>query len=207
MIYPDAPADSIVNTCFCEHCLNKFQEDEIIEIPKEYIAVNKKAEWILTNKPEEFTKWKTKNISTMVDEIVAAVKEVKPDLKVNTHIVPWRAKDYKSARLRIAGQNIKSFAKKVDYISPMCYSFMLKRKPEWINSVVTDFNKETPGIVLPSIQVKEDYLSEKLTTQEFEKCLKEALKKPSKGVVFWSWEALDQDPEKKVVIKKVLANQ
>lgn len=83
---------------------------------------------------------------------------------------------------------------------------MLKRKPEWINSVVTDFEKETPEIVLPSIQVKEDYRSEKLSAKEFEKCLTEALKEPSKGVVFWSWEALDLDPEKKEIIKKILAN-
>lgn len=111
MIYPEAPADSIVNTCFCEHCLEKFQKDENIEIPKACTTTNKKADWILINKPKEFINWKTKNISTMVDEIVAAVKEIRPNLKVSTHIVPWRSNDYKSARLRIAGQDIKYLRK------------------------------------------------------------------------------------------------
>jgi hypothetical protein len=81
---------------------------------------------------------------------------------------------------------------------------MLKRKPSWINSVVKDIYSQTNSKIIPSIQVKEAYLKDKLSTSEFRKSLAEALKVPSKGVVFWSWEALEKDPEKKGEIKALI---
>ena len=56
--------------------------------------------------------------------------------------------------------------------------------------------------VLPSIQVKEAYLTEVLSKGEFEENLQAALAPPSQGVVFWSWAHLEQNPEKKLIIKK-----
>ena len=79
---------------------------------------------------------------------------------------------------------------------------MVKQDPPWIHSVVEDVYKQSGNRVIPSIQVNRAYLDHELGVDEFERTLKEALKPPSRGVVFWSWEQLDQFPEKKEVILK-----
>jgi len=81
---------------------------------------------------------------------------------------------------------------------------MLKREPSWIHSVVQDVHKQAKGRVIPSIQVSKAYLEKKFTAKDFREALVEALKYPSAGVIFWSWEALDKDREKKKAIKDVL---
>ena len=46
---------------------------------------------------------------------------------------------------------------------------------------------------------------EPLTTDEFAEYLRQALKPPSAGVVFWSWEALAKEPEKRRAAREVMA--
>jgi hypothetical protein len=86
----------------------------------------------------------------------------------------------------------------------MTYAHMVKRSPSWVNSVVKDMDKVAGCRILPSIQVKEAYLSDILSVSEFRETLKEALKPPSSGVIFWSWEALEKDFPKKDLIRDVL---
>jgi hypothetical protein len=201
-VYPDRNPDSIPNTCFCPVCLKKFQSDKNISIPASLENVSDIAKWITENHLADWTDWKCNLISKMVSEIVSAVKQVKPEIMVNLHIVPWREDDFDNAIRRIVGQDLTALTKYSDMISPMTYSHMLKRKPDWIQSVVKDMSGQVNCKVIPSIQVNEAYLADVLTDEEFEQTLKEALKPPSSGVFFWSWEQLEQRPSKKDIVKK-----
>ena len=206
-VYPNRTLDSITNTCFDSHCLEKYQKETGITIPQEYSAIPEKAAWIKKNHMKSWTEWKCSVITGMIREIAAEAKKSKPDVLINVHAVPWREKDFGGAIKIIAGQDIASLSAYADFISPMCYSHMVKRKPPWINSVVEDMHRRAHRPILPSIQVKEAYLPEKLSAHEFHDALLEALKPPSRGVIFWSWEALDKDPEKKDLIKTVVGNK
>jgi hypothetical protein len=86
----------------------------------------------------------------------------------------------------------------------MCYHHMLLRPPAWIHSVVADVSDWTQGQVLPSIQVDKAYIEPDLSASEFKAALAEALKPPSKGVVFWNWDALDRSPEKQAAVEGAL---
>jgi hypothetical protein len=79
---------------------------------------------------------------------------------------------------------------------------MLKRKPAWVSSVVSDVASQSKSKIIPSIQVKEHYLERRLTKDEFQASIVEALKPPSDGVIYWSWEALEQEPEKKELVRR-----
>ncbi|UCC39691.1 MAG: hypothetical protein JSV96_18260 [Candidatus Aminicenantes bacterium] len=79
----------------------------------------------------------------------------------------------------IAGQCLVGIASHTDFVSPVGYSHMLKTKPAWMHSVVEDLFSHTKSEVIPSIQVKEAYLSETLLVGEFRDSLAEALKPPS----------------------------
>jgi hypothetical protein len=204
MVYPGMKLNPLHNSCFCPDCLDKMQKDLDFKIPAELDTVPKKAEWILKNHKEKWVEWKCGTITSMIKEIVSEAKKVKPGILSNVHIVPWRRQDFGNALRLVAAQDIAAISSYVDYVSPMCYAHMVKQKPAWIHSVVKDFGEQTCKNILPSIQVKTEYLEEALSLDEFKESLQEALKAPSLGVVFWNWKGLAEDPEKPDAAKTIL---
>jgi hypothetical protein len=88
----------------------------------------------------------------------------------------------------------------------MCYAHMLERPPDWIHSVVLRLAEASAAPVLPSIQVQEAYRpGVEYGVEEFEEGLRAALEPPSRGVVFWSWEGLAGESEKRQAAGRVLA--
>jgi hypothetical protein len=207
MIYPDRTLNSIADSCFDESCLNLFQKDTGIILPKGLAGVEAKAKWIQAQHRREWTDWKCEVITGMVRSIADEARAIKPKLMVNIHIVPWREKDFGGAIRAIAGQDVTALAALADMISPMCYWHMLKRKPPWVREVVEDFYSRTKGRIVPSIQVGQAYIKETLSTEEFKEALEEALTPPSGGVIFWNWDALVKEPEKKAVVAARLKAQ
>jgi len=203
-VYPDRPPDLIPNTCFCPYCLEKFQSEKQINIPDSLEDSGAVAKWIQANHSNDWIQWKCGIITSMVENIVNEAKKTKPEIKVNLHVVPWRKDDFNNAIRRIVAQDFAVLANYADIISPMTYAHMVKRKPAWIHSVVNDIHEQADCKVIPSIQVNQAYLKDTLTEKEFELNVLEALKPPSSGVFFWSWDQLESRPEKKEVLKRVL---
>jgi hypothetical protein len=130
---------------------------------------------------------------------------VKTSIRINLHSVPWRTDDFDGAISRIAAQDRATLGGLADYLSPMCYSFMLHRPPDWISSVAADTSAVGNCPVLPSIQVAEHYRSDKsFDIKEFEACVRAALAPPSVGVVFWKWDHIAADPARAEAIRNVL---
>ena len=203
-VYQDRHPDSLPSTCFNEHCLQQFQTDTRISIPVSLSSIPEKAQWIRMNYYEEWTSWKCSLITSFVKEASTEAKKIKPDILINVHAVPWRKDDYDNAIRHIIGQDFPDIAEYVDMISPMTYAHMVKREPSWIHDVVKDLDNQVDTWIVPSIQVNKAYLDEPLETEEFEQYVREALKPPSSGVIFWSWEQLKDSPEKKVIVQKLL---
>ncbi len=203
-VYPDREPGTLPLTCFDSTCLLNFQEQSGITIPGSQITTTDKASWILENHSERWTKWRSALITSMVREITNAAREIKPEILVNVHLVPWASEDYNGAINRVAGQDIKALSQIANFLSPMTYSHMLKREPEWIHSIVEELYLQSGSHILPSIQVSKAYLENELDPNEFEQCVREAIDPPSQGVVFWSWERLSEDPEKIELLKDIL---
>jgi len=208
-IYEDTPVDSIQNTCFDANCLSKFSLEENIEIPKELQETIDIYQWIKQNHYDQWISWKNELISTTVQRIVNEVKVDHPGILVNLHAVPWKRNDFNNGINTIIGQDFKTLSNYVDYISPMTYSHMLKRDPDWIHAVVNNISEESQGAkkgtnILPSIQVSKAYLPNELSPEAFEACLLAALKEPSSGVIFWNWDMLSESKEKMSLTKAIL---
>jgi len=217
MVYPGTRLDPLQNTCFCPYCLKAFQKDYKLQIPARLADTTAKAEWIMKNHLPAWARWKRQAITAMVGDIAAAARQEKPGIKLSLHLVPWRKGDFNSAMGDVVSQDITAIAPLVDYLSPMCYAHMVRQTPDWIRSVVQDVQSQATNPfpqgdggtsarpVLPSIQVKEDYIKEALTPAQFSDYLKAALAPPSAGVVFWSWETLAADSVKKEIARSLIA--
>jgi len=161
--------------------------------------------WISANAADAWVLFKTETITSMAVEIAEAVREIDPDILINLHIVPWRRDDYDGAIARVAGQDLAALSEFADYLSPMAYSFMLHRPPEWVASVVEDIDWVADCPVLPSIQVSPAYREgEAFLGAEFEAALRAALQPPSAGVVLWSWDHIEADAERAGIIRGVV---
>ncbi len=202
-VYPETDINQLPNTCFDDSCLTGFTKSLKISFPKNERTEMEKYKWIKKNYYSQWMGWKSDLITKVVKKIVKRVKKINPAIKVNLHAVPWRQKDFNGAIKKIVGQDFKELARYVDYISPMTYSHMVKRKPEWIHSVVEDIKKESGSKIIPSIQVDVAYLNDTLSVDEFEHCITESLKEPSSGVIFWNWKSLAADKNKLELLERI----
>ncbi len=204
MVYPENSFSSLPNSCFDNRCLDDFQNKNKIQIPENIIETLGKADWILKNHNKKWTDWKCNLITSMIEEINFAAKQINPNIIINVHIVPWTENDFNGAITKIAGQDIAAISPFTNYLSPMTYAHMVKQKPSWIHRVVRKMDVKAKNKIIPSIQVNKAYLEEPLNKQEFEESLKQSLLPPSQGVIFWSWERLVQDSLKIKIVKRVV---
>jgi hypothetical protein len=193
--------------CFCPVCLEQWQAKSGIRIPEPEQSGNHASQWIVNNHLQEWTNWKCEVITSMVASLSRSARSADSRVKVNVHLVPWRSQDFNHALRTVAGQDISAISQHANVVSPMCYSHMVRQKPEWVHSVVEDMASQSRVKVVPSIQVKETYIPEKLSLSHFGSALREALRPPSAGAVFWNWAALEESPEKQGIVKAVLGGK
>ena len=204
-VAPDRAPGSLPQTCFCPLCLRLFQNEFDVHVPAYLTRTADQAKWILENHAAAWADWKCERTVNAVTRLARAAREAKPSVKINLHAVPWRRDDFGGAIRSVAGQDFALLAPLVDFISPMTYHHMVRRTPAWVHDVVAGISAETKGAaVLPSIQVSEAYIEDKLSPDEFRAALEQALKPPSKGVVLWSWDALAKSPEKQALLQRLV---
>jgi hypothetical protein len=203
-VYADRDPASLPVSCFDSVCLNHFQTETGISIPDELSGIPEKADWILNEHEEAWTTWRCQLITSMAEDIALAAREEKPDILVNIHLVPWAKEDFNGAIQKVAGQDIKALSEFSDYLSPMTYAHMVKQAPAWVHHIVEDIYMQTGGTILPSIQVGKAYLETEFDLEEFRQTLEAALEAPSSGVIIWSWERLNAEPEKVDLFKDIV---
>ena len=203
-VEPASLHGDIAMSCFCPHCIRNFSASKGITVPAGDTKAT--AAWILDHHAANWMEWRVELIDSMASALATAARDVDPAVKIDIHAVPWRRFDFGGAVLRSVGQNLETLSKVADFVSPMCYAHMQQRAPDWIHSVIVRLDEQSSAPILPSIQVREAYRpGVPFTAAEFEQHLREALKVPSRGVVFWSWEALQAEPAKLRVAARMLA--
>lgn len=133
----------------------------------------------------------SRNSEEIITDIVRLLsekaREIKPDIIVDLHAVPWKQNEYKINDLSLSGQNLKDISKYVNFITPMCYSHMLNKRSSWINELVKDQFEQAKIPVIPAIQAQKCYINDEITPENYKLILKAAIKAPSSGVIIWSW--------------------
>lgn len=207
MVYPDRAPESIGTACFCDSCLAQFTAQEAVLIPETCITTLQQADFIRTRHLAAWNAFRTGLITSMAGDLAQAARTADANVMVNIHAVPWREEDFGNAGISVAAQDLKALGEIGDFVSPMCYSQMLKRDAQWISSVVKDMDRRAPGRVLPSIQVYPYYIADAFTAEDLRLCIRAALEPPSRGVVFWSWPLLEQDSTRVKVVGEEVNNE
>ena len=202
---PDRDPAALPETCYCVHCLQAFAT--FLGVPTFSIPPQpqRAAAWIKANAADTWVRFEVQTITSMAEEIADAVRDIDPEILISVNIVPWRRDEFDSAITRVAGQDSRALSGFVDYLSPMTYSFMLHRPPEWVASVVQDLDRVADCPVLPSIRVSPDSRKGAVFSDaEFEAALRAALESPSAGVILRSWDDIEADPERAEIIRRVV---
>lgn len=201
----EEPEPILPETCFCDHCIERFSSETDIQIPDG--STNEKASWILSNQDKNWRDWRCKVIADWAIACKEILKEIKPSALLGLYHCPWDNQEFNGARRRILGLDYDLLKETVDVFSPMVYHGRMGRKPAWVAENISWFcqqleieNNAYPK-VWPIVQAYDDPYT--ISNEEFETVLKNGLSSESTGVMMFTTNAIAKDPGKTAVMKKV----
>ncbi len=125
-------------------------------------------------------------------------KSIPKSIEVGYYAVPAKYTD-----ITVLGQNHELLGQIFDYISPMTYQRMLNRQVKYISEFTQYLFSLSHKLVIPIIQVKDmpdklnDGVNEEVLSQEYE----EAIKPPSAGVAWFSWDGAIEKNKAEIISK------
>jgi hypothetical protein len=189
----------IMDTCYCDRCMALFSEFVGEDIDKK---PSDRAKHIRANFYNEWTRFKTEQISSFVQQVKNMLYKESPGMKLGLFAIPWDENEHNGAIKNILGQNHKQLSEYVDIFSPMLYHEMCGKDVGWIKEKVEYFDKFNVPL-LPLIQTEEKYTGVNL--EEFRTSLELASESPSSGVCVFFLDDLMKKPEKYEVVKGFFA--
>ena len=199
------PEPILPETCFCDHCIEKFSEHSKIKIP--IAPTSEKASFILNNHDKKWRDWRCKVIFDWTYEIKAIIKGIKPNALLGLYHCPWTDGDFDGARRRILGLDYDMLKETIDVFSPMVYHGRMSKEPEWVEENIKWFsNRLNVGSspypkVWPIVQAHDD--PNIISDKEFEKILRGGLAGKSSGVMMFTTGSVAKSEGKTEVLKKV----
>jgi hypothetical protein len=201
----EEPEPILPETCFCDHCLERFSQDSELQI--EGTTTPEKAAWILAEHDQAWRDWRCQIILEWAVEMKAILKEIRPDALLGLYHCPWDDEEFDGARRRILGLDYDLLRETADVFSPMVYHGRMGREPAWVGENINWFcqrlaiNGETFPKVWPIVQAYDD--PEEISPPAFEQVLRGGLAGKSTGVMMFTTRAMAESEAKIEVMKKV----
>ena len=202
------PEPILPETCFCDHCLQRFSEDNNIQIPPG--ITTERAQWILTEEEEKWRKWRCQIILEWAQEIKKIIREIRPDALLGLYHCPWTDNEFEGARKRILGLDYDLLKETIDVFSPMVYHERMEREPAWVEENIAWFcdrlaikEGEFPK-VWPIVQAHD--APGVVSKEDFQTVLKGGLSHCSSGVMMFTTNAVAEKLEKVEVVKCLYKN-
>ncbi|MBI5882718.1 MAG: hypothetical protein HZB91_06395 [Elusimicrobia bacterium] len=148
----EVPAPHLEQTCFCPVCLEKFFRETTIAPPR-HLSFREQTAWLLANHREEWVRFKTESIASLVAEVSEAVKDASPGALVGYFAVPWTRSEKRGAVIEVLGQDHLLMGKSADVVSPMAYHALLGRPASWITESASAAGKDSGKPVWPIVFV------------------------------------------------------
>jgi hypothetical protein len=179
-VHWEVPEPKIPDTCYCRHCLEKFQRDTGLRIPSEPADVPSAARWIRENQRENWRRWRADQITAFCAEVKRLRDRIRPETRIALAAVPWQTHDYENAVYRVVGQDFASLAKVIDVFNPMSYHVLNGRPVAWIGEVNEYMVKSTGREVWPFVIADE---TKPLTREQWQETFDQALSGGANGLI------------------------
>jgi len=204
----ETPHPILPETCFCSYCLKDFSNSFQLTLPEGDSKT--RASWILTEKDQEWRKWRSEVIIRWVKDFKKIVHEYNPDAKLGIYYCPWYPTDFNEAGYRILGLDIPELYQEADVLSPMIYHGRMGRRPEWVKEYLewlqqAIISKNGMGAAIwPIVQASNEPVT--ISPLEFRKVMTMGASAPSTGIMMFSTGAFQEDSLKIEVMKDLYGN-
>jgi hypothetical protein len=194
---PDMP-----DTCFCERCLQRFQEATAIELPA--APTSERAAAVLSTHREAWVRWRLEVFTDWVREFRGILDATRPSALLGTFHNPWSDEDFDGARLEKLAIDLRAQAAYIDVFSPMPYHarFGHAGDPAWISRQVSWLGRylDIEGVpgerhrIWPIVQIAD--WGEPVPVEQVATVLDHGARSPATGVMVFNWSGLRKHPEK-----------
>jgi hypothetical protein len=194
---PDMP-----DTCFCERCLQRFQDATTIKLPGG--PASERAALLLSTHREAWVRWRLELFTDWVREFRAITDATRPSALLGTFHNAWSDADRNGARLEKLAIDLEAQAAYIDVFSPMVYHARFGHADDlaWISRQVTWLGeylgiKGEPGErrrIWPIVQIAD--WGEPVPVDQVAAVLEHGARRPSTGVLIFAWGGLRNQPEK-----------
>jgi len=197
--------------CFDRSCLEDFLRSTPPKSPHAQVSDRLEAnralsEEIWKERRDAWYAWRVGRIEEDAREMTKSIREAFPHLPIVLHAVPWTHDEYREARERIVGQDLRRLAPFFDYVSPMAYSALTRRGPGWVGRLDHDLLAEVPASkLLPSVEVGPDGPQfPPMPPEHYKSDLRAALETRA-GVVLYHLELLLDDPGRQAITRRLIS--
>lgn len=196
------PDPILPETCFNNSCVTRFSRESGLHIPDGTVA--ERADYILKHHEKAWRQWRAAVIAGWVKKCKEVLKQIRPDALLGIYHCPWNDNEFDSARYKILGLDYSLLQKEADVFSPMVYHKRMGRSPQWVKENIEWFSRQIGDKhtkVWPIVQAYSD--STKMSAEEFESVLRNAITGSATGVMMFTSNAVADDEQKVEVMKKV----
>ncbi|GJM28174.1 MAG: hypothetical protein DHS20C17_08090 [Cyclobacteriaceae bacterium] len=202
------PQPVLPETCFCDHCLDKFTADTGVQPPDG--TTREKAAWILTNSDPLWRDWRCKVIVEWATELKSILKQEQPEALLGLYHCPWQDHEFEGASRRILGLDYDLLGDVIDVFSPMVYHGRMERSPQWVGANIDWFSqrlniqKDKGPKIWSIVQAYDD--PRIISAAEFETVLRGGLSGKSTGVMMFTSNAVAEDKEKIAIMRQLYSS-
>ncbi len=191
------------DTCFCDRCLAKFEQETGIALPENATTAEKSA-LLLGKHRDDWVQWRCDVFTDWVREFREIRDEVRPEALLGTFHCPWSDTDFDNALREKLAIDLKAQAEHIDVFSTMPYHarFGHASDPEWISRQVA-WLSEHLGLeghpderikIWPIVQLSD--WGETVPAEQVGTVIDHGTRPNSTGVLAFSWSGLAKDWEK-----------
>lgn len=193
---------ALPDTCFCERCLAKFQEDTGLDL--EGAPVKEAAKRLLGAEREAWTRWRCAVFTDWVREFREILDATRPTALLGTFHCPWTDEERGGALKRKLAIDLRAQKPYLDVFSPMPYHarFGHAADPAWISRQTTWLGKYL-GVegqdgervrIWPIVQLSD--WGEPVPVAQVASVLEHGTRLPATGVLVFAWGSLRKQPAK-----------
>lgn len=193
---------NLPETCFCPHCLARFQEETGVLLPD--APTTERAALLLGPYHEEWVAWRCSVFTDWVREFRALVDQVRPGALLGTFHCPWTDQDFDRALREKLAIDLEAQAEFVDVFSIMPYHarFAHPEDPGWISRQTAWLGAHlgitgAPGErhrIWPIVQLSD--WGESVPVEQVAEVLDHGTRLPATGVMVFAWGALPKSWDK-----------